>query len=121
MTTTVFGTAAQDIFIESFHRVEVDFNPNTGAITATTGVLSSDPIDEILALAREGFADSPGIKEGFDVYGDLAVDYSLSTAPVFIDLEKNTQVGGFAQGDTLLVQGDSLSVQTAVTGFVPGM
>src|SRR6185295_19306493 len=39
----------------------------------------------------------------FDVFDNASVSYSLSTAPVFIDLRKNPQFGGggFAFGDTL--------------------
>src|SRR6476619_3254570 len=35
----------------------------------------------------------------FDVFAGNAVNYGLSTAPVFIDLERSTQHGGFAAGD----------------------
>jgi Ca2+-binding RTX toxin-like protein len=37
----------------------------------------------------------------FEVFADNSVDYSLSTAPVSIDLTKTTQHGGFAEGDSL--------------------
>jgi hypothetical protein len=37
----------------------------------------------------------------FEVFDENPVDYSLSLAPVSIDLTRTTQHGGFAEGDSL--------------------
>src|SRR6266700_4203772 len=63
-------------------------------------------------------AEAEALGEGgyfFTVYDDIGVDYSFSPSPIFIDLEKNPQQGGFAQGDTLLV--GSLDTSAPVPGM----
>ena len=56
---------------------------------------SGDPIDAMKDIA---IANGAALYF-FDVFAGNAVNYSLSTAPVFIDLERSTQHGGFAEGD----------------------
>jgi Ca2+-binding RTX toxin-like protein len=57
-----------------------------------------DPID---AMEDFTFANGEGLYF-LTVFAGNAVDYSASTAPVFIDLDQATQHGGFAEGDSFV-------------------
>jgi Ca2+-binding RTX toxin-like protein len=124
MTTTVFGTAGADTFIETEHTVTIDVQAtspllfDTVLVASAFGALPGDPVSEMEAVA---LADSSDLQVpdqrlfNFLVYQNLAVDYSFSTSAVFIDLERNPQSGGFAQGDILHAE-DFFGLPTA-----PGM
>src|SRR5262245_49614557 len=79
------------------------------------------PLDGDPVGAMEDFAVAHG--DGlyfFQVFAGNAVNYGLSTAPVFIDLERPTQHGGFAEGDTLTFfdgQGNINEVMAGMDGW----
>ena len=108
MGSTFTATASVDLFANPSHTVALsyfstfdllpfphiethfDFGFDGGDLPR-----SGDPVD-----AMEDTASANGSAlYFFDVFAGNAVNYSLSTAPVFIDLERSTQHGGFAEGD----------------------
>src|SRR5262245_29969863 len=76
------------------------------------------PLDGDPVGAMEDFAVAHG--DGlyfFQVFAGNAVNYGLSTAPVFIDLERPTQHGGFAEGDTLTFFDGQGNISEAMAGI----
>jgi Ca2+-binding RTX toxin-like protein len=108
MGSTFTATAAVDLFANPSHTVALSYfttfdllpfpHFETHFVFGFSGgnlPRDGDPID-----AMEDFASAQG--EGLyflTVFAGNAVDYSQSTAPVFIDLQQATQHGGFAEGD----------------------
>jgi Ca2+-binding RTX toxin-like protein len=74
---------------------------------------SGDPVD-----AMEDLASANGAAlYFFQVFNGNAVNYGTSTAAVFIDLERPTQHGGFAEGDTLTFFDDQGNIDEAMAGI----
>ena len=108
MGSTFTATASVDLFANPSHTVALsyfttfdllpfphfethfDFGFDGGDLPR-----SGDPVD---AMKDTAVANGSALYF-FDVFAGNAVNYSLSTAPVFIDLERSTQHGGFAEGD----------------------
>ena len=108
MGSTFTATASVDLFANPSHTVALsyfttfdllpfphfethfDFGFDGGDLPR-----SGDPVDAMKDIA---VANGSALYF-FDVFAGNAVNYSLSTAPVFIDLEHWTQHGGFAEGD----------------------
>jgi len=91
-TITFTATATPETFVgvENLDFVFPDLINTVYVENITTGqAAGSDP-----GKAQSGIA--------VDVFDNITVDYSNSTAPVLIDLSQTTQHGGFAQGDTLI-------------------
>jgi Ca2+-binding RTX toxin-like protein len=63
------------------------------------GLQGSDSSDEFLGVIAG--RDRAGVYI-FEVFDDNSVDYSPSNDGVFVDLERPTQQGGYAQGDVLI-------------------
>jgi Ca2+-binding RTX toxin-like protein len=100
--TTATHTATQNS--ETFQGVEHDdFFIFNGAFDSSTGFENLVAIENFTGVVVAGMIP-PGasIAEGsVAIFDNISVDYSLSTAAISIDLTKNPQQGGFAQGDTL--------------------
>ncbi|MGA7487368.1 MAG: hypothetical protein WBW74_10600 [Xanthobacteraceae bacterium] len=105
MGSTFTATASTELFANASHTVAISYDISNFPIpfqpVFTFGFDGDDlphvgdPID-----AMEDFAFAHGIGLYFlTVFPGNAVDYSASTAPVFIDLQQATQHGGFAEGD----------------------
>jgi Ca2+-binding RTX toxin-like protein len=108
MGSTLTATASVDLFTNPSHTVALSYfttfdllplpHFETHLVFGFSGhdfPHDGDPID-----AMEDFAVAQG--EGLyflTVFAGNAVNYSQSTAPVFIDLQQATQHGGFAEGD----------------------
>src|SRR5690349_20244370 len=109
MGTTFLGHSFAEQFSNPSHvvNVSVDFS---GEVNQITGDLAGDPIGAI--ESRATFL-GPGIWS-FESFADNAVEYSLSLAPVVIDLEQPVQRGGFAQGDTLTSFDSSGAITSAI-------
>jgi Ca2+-binding RTX toxin-like protein len=103
MGSTFTATSAIDLFANPSHTVAISYTIVTGPFEPhfrfgfNGGDLprDGDPIDAIEDFA---FANGEGLYF-VTVFAGNAVDYSQSTAPVFIDLQQSTQHGGFAEGD----------------------
>jgi hypothetical protein len=103
MGSTFTATASVDLFANPSHTVALsyfttfdllpfphfethfDFGFDGGDLPR-----SGDPVD---AMKDTAVANGSALYF-FDVFAGNAVNYSLSTAPVFIDLERSTQHGG---------------------------
>jgi hypothetical protein len=96
MGTTFLGHSFAEQFSNPSHVVQVSIGIDP-PITQIFGAEAGDPVGAIESRATVLGTGS----WFFDVFADNAVDYSLSLAPVVIDLEQPVQRGGFAQGDTL--------------------
>src|SRR5262245_27370834 len=126
MATKFFAKAGAETFANPSHSVVFTYHGGTVAFDNFGGIFGGDVV-----LLEGGFVDSDepynGFVEGevndrtlygdiilnfisahsagrhfyFEVFDDNSVDYSLSTAPVSIDLTQATQHGGFAEGDKL--------------------
>jgi Ca2+-binding RTX toxin-like protein len=108
MGSTFTATASVELFANPSHTVALSYfttfdllpfpHFETHLVFGFSGgdlPRDGDPID-----AMEDFAVAQG--EGLyflTVFAGNAVNYSQSTAPVFIDLQQATQHGGFAEGD----------------------
>jgi Ca2+-binding RTX toxin-like protein len=108
MGSTLTATASVDLFANPSHTVALSYFTTFDLLPFPHFVThfdfgfdggdlprDGDPID-----AMEDFAVAQG--EGLyflTVFAGNAVNYSQSTAPVFIDLQQATQHGGFAEGD----------------------
>jgi Ca2+-binding RTX toxin-like protein len=103
MGSTFTATSTIDLFANPSHTVAISYTIVTGPFEPhfrfgfNGGDLphDGDPIDAIEDFA---FANGEGLYF-VTVFAGNAVDYSASTAPVFIDLLQSTQHGGFAEGD----------------------
>ena len=123
MGTKFTATAAAETFTNPSHTVDLYYGGGTVAYEGDGGGVV------INVAFGDGYADASepynGFVEGyvgnepdnqifsiigshgegdyyFEVFADNSVDYSFSNAPVFIDLTRTTQQGGYAQGDTLV-------------------
>jgi Ca2+-binding RTX toxin-like protein len=74
---------------------------------------SGDPVDAMKDIA---VANGEALYF-FQVFNGNAVNYGTSTAAVFIDLERPTQHGGFAEGDTLTFFDDQGNISEAMAGI----
>src|SRR5262245_44394115 len=74
---------------------------------------SGDPVDAMKDIA---VANGEALYF-FQVSAGNAVNYSQSTAAVFIDLERPTQHGGFAEGDTLTFFDDQGNISEVMAGI----
>jgi hypothetical protein len=74
---------------------------------------SGDPVDAMKDIASANGA----ALYFFQVFNGNAVNYGTSTAAVFIDLERPTQHGGFAEGDTLTFFDDRGNIDEAMAGI----
>jgi Ca2+-binding RTX toxin-like protein len=128
MGSTFTATASVDSFTNPSHTVALSYfttfdllpfpHFETHLVFGFSGhdfPRAGDPID-----AMEDFAVAQG--EGLyflTVFAGNAVDYSASTAPVFIDLRQPTQHGGFAEGDDLGAMAgiDGSSFDDVIRGF----
>ena len=93
-TLTLVATNSADKFtggsqIEEFVKLDGEL---VEVIDPATGVI----------LAGSPLSDTPGTASFNEVFDNITVDYSHSTAGVRIDLAAPTQHGGFAEGDTLV-------------------
>ena len=105
MGSTLTATAAVELFANPSHTVAISFFTTNFPIPFESHFVfgfdgddfprDGDPVD---AIADFAFANGQGLYF-VTVFAGNAVDYSQSTAPVFIDLERSTQHGGFAEGD----------------------
>jgi Ca2+-binding RTX toxin-like protein len=119
MTTTFLATAQPDHFtafhfsqaydgvsglfdfsfsdpIEPYNGFYEEFNSSPQA----TSLLSQLSPQFLAIAALSNFADSFA-RFTIEFFDSTVVDYSFSTASVFVDLEQLVQQGGFAQGDVL--------------------
>ena len=107
MGSTFTAHASTELFANPSHSVALSYFTTFGIFGFEThfdfGFNGHDlPRDGDPIGAMEDFAVANGeALYFFQVFAGNAVDYSASTAPVFIDLERSTQHGGFAEGDTL--------------------
>src|SRR5262249_3517227 len=85
-------------------------NPIQGGVSQIFGLEAGDPVDAIKATLHDLGTGS----FFFEVFADNAVDYSLSTGPVVIDLEQPVQRGGFAEGDILTSFDSSGAIESAI-------
>jgi len=81
--------------VEPYNGFFEQFNSSPQATSLATSLIS-----QITSIANSLNVDTFALF-AFELFDDTLVDYSLSTAPVFIDLEQSVQSGGFAQGDIL--------------------
>jgi Ca2+-binding RTX toxin-like protein len=81
-----------------FFQDAFDFNHVVGVLDIATGTTSGE------TGVRTGISPPPPPVFGIfvEAYDSITVDYSDSTAPIFIDLQTNPQSGGYAQGDRLV-------------------
>src|SRR5262249_6075413 len=89
---------------------QVDFQFQGGSQIVISGAEAGDPVDSMKTIVQ-------GLGSGlyfFDVFADNAVDYSLSTGPVVIDLGQPVQHSGFAEGDTLTSFDFSGAIDSAI-------
>jgi len=124
MATNFFAKASAETFANPSHSVvftydgfggAVEFAENGGSVRQLSGGFP-DP-DEPYNHFVEGNANDQILHRNeilnfisdhlsgrtfyFEVFDDNSVDYSLSNAPVSVDLTQTTQHGGFAEGDKL--------------------
>jgi Ca2+-binding RTX toxin-like protein len=109
MGTTFLGHSFAEQFSNPSHVVQVSIGIDP-PITQIFGAEAGDPVGAIESRATVLGTGS----WFFDVFADNAVDYSLSLAPVVIDLEQPVQRGGFAQGDTLTSFDSSGAIVSAI-------
>jgi Ca2+-binding RTX toxin-like protein len=125
MGSTFTAHASVELFANPSHKVAISYFTTNFPIPFEPHFVygfngdnfprDGDPLDAI-----EDFALANG--EGLyfvHVFAGNAVDYSASTAPVFIDLREQTQHGGFAEGDDLGVMAgiDGSSFDDVIRGF----
>jgi Ca2+-binding RTX toxin-like protein len=128
MGSTFTATAAVDAFANPSHTVAISYfttfdllpfpHFETHFVFGFSGhdlPHDGDPID---AMEDFAFANGEGLYF-LTVFAGNAVDYSQSTAPVFIDLRQPTQHGGFAEGDDLGTMAgiDGSSFDDVIRGF----
>jgi len=108
MGTKFFAKAGAETFGNPSHTVNVNYVDGRWHSRAP----EADPTDPYSGLSRASGGEPTNVMfdfisshgQGayyFEVFDENPVDYSLSLAPVSIDLTRTTQHGGFAEGDSL--------------------
>src|SRR5712675_1393061 len=127
MGTKFLATASAETFTNGSHSVLANFRQGHFSFNETTSAPSgiSDPDEPyngfIEGLTSQDLAGTPNVTDAilfvidsvgnlngkyyFEIFAGNSVDYSASTAGVFVDLEASVQHGGFAEGDVLVDMG----------------
>ena len=123
MGSTFTATASTELFANPSHTVALSYFVTFGIFGFEThfdfgfdgGDLprDGDPVDAMKDIAS---ANGEALYF-FQVFNGNAVNYGTSTAAVFIDLERPTQHGGFAEGDTLTFFDGQGNISEAIAGI----